>query len=229
VVHHTLQEAITDGKLRPGTRLREVEIANQLSVSPTPVREALRRLEREGLIDTSSHRGATVATVSPAIMANLYELHEALEAFAVRKAAEHGNHDLQPLWELIVQIDDSIALPEQTVFNRLDLEFHRKLNDLGGNQQIAELIEQTHRRIQSARVHFDISLPDRPRHSHAQHRTMLEAVARGDADEAEHVARLHIQSVRGPVLQLLEGDSIEASIAFGNAKEEADHLAHPLA
>lgn len=224
-VHHALQEEITDGKLRPGTRLREVAIANQLSVSTTPVREALRRLEREGLIATSSHRGATVASVSPATMANLYELHETLEAFAVRRAAERGNHDLSSLWELIGQIDDSITFPEQTAFNRLDLKFHRNLNDLGGNQQVAELIEQTHRRIQSARVHFDIHLPDRPRHSHAQHRSMLEAVAKGDADEAERIARLHIHSVREPVLRILEGDAIEASLTATRMKEEDDPVA----
>jgi len=203
-VHHALREAITDGKLTPGARLREVPIATQLSVSPTPVREALRRLEREGLIDSSSHRGATVAVVSPGMMANLYELHETLEAFAVRKAAEHGPHDFSHLRSLADDIDASLSLPDQTTFNRLDLRFHRALNDLSGNQQVAELIEQTHRRIQSARVHFDIHLPNRPQRSHVQHRQILEAVARGDAAEAEAIARLHISAVRDRVLPLLK-------------------------
>lgn len=203
-VHHALQEAITDGKLQPGSRLREVAIATHLDVSPTPVREALRRLEREGLVETSSHRGAAVATVSPTDLANLYELHETLEAFAVRRAAERAPHDLAPLRSLLERIDESVTLPEQTTFNRLDIRFHRMLNDLSGNQQVAELIEQTHRRIQSARVHFDIHLPNRPQRSHVQHRQMLDAVASGDVSEAETIARLHISAVRDRVLPLLK-------------------------
>jgi DNA-binding GntR family transcriptional regulator len=203
-VLHALREAITDGKLRPGTRLREVALARQFSVSATPVREALRRLEREGLVETSTNRGATVAAVSPIVLANLYELHETLEAFAVRRAAELGPHDLDPLRQLLGQIDESIAQADQTPFNRLDVRFHRTLNELSGNEQIAELIEQTHRRIQSARVHFDIHLPDRPKNSHIQHRQMLAAVAAGNADEAERIARLHISAIRDQVLTVLK-------------------------
>jgi DNA-binding GntR family transcriptional regulator len=168
------------------------------------VREALRRLEREGLVDATSHRGATVALVSPTVMADLYELHETLEAFAVRRAAERGPHDLAPLDAVLRQIDQSVALPDQTTFNRLDLRFHRLLNDLGGNRQVAVLIEQTHRRIQAARVHLDIHLPDRPRASHRQHRALLDAVAAGDATSAEALARAHIRSVRDPVLTILK-------------------------
>ncbi len=204
VVHHTLREAITDGLVAPGTRLREVAIAKELSVSPTPVREALRRLEREGLVDVTSYRGAAVAVVSPTMMADLYELHETLEAFAVRRAAERGPHDLTPLDAMLQTIDQSVALPDQTVFNRLDVRFHRMLNDLGGNRQVADLIEQTHRRIQAARVHLDIHLPDRPRTSHVQHRAMLDAVAAGDAARAEELAQAHIRSVRDPALKILK-------------------------
>lgn len=203
-VHHTLRDAITDGLVEPGTRLREVAIAKELSVSPTPVREALRRLEREGLVDVTSYRGAAVATATPAVMADLYELHETLEAFAVRRAAGHGPHDLAPLEAMLQRIDESIALPDQTTFNRLDLQFHRMLNDLGGNREIADLIERTHRRIQATRVHLDIHLPDRPRTSHQQHRDMLDAVATADAMRAEAIARAHIRSVRDPVLAMLK-------------------------
>ncbi len=203
-VHLALREAITDGQFTPGTRLREVAIANALKVSPTPVREALRRLEREGLVETTSHRGATVADVSPTVMANLYDLHETLEAHAVRRAAERSPHDLAPVRKLLKQLDKSIELPNQTTFNRLDLRFHRALNELSGNTQLAELIEQTHRRVQAARARFDIHLPDRPRRSQAQHHEMLDAVARGDADRAEQLARQHITSIRDTVLLMLE-------------------------
>jgi DNA-binding GntR family transcriptional regulator len=203
-VHQVLRDAITDGTLPPGYRLREVAIARQLSVSATPVREALRRLEREGLVTATSHRGAMVAEVSPEMMANLYELHETLESFAVRRAAMRGPHQLKPIEHLLARLDSSVELTDQTTFNRLDLQFHRSINELSGNPEIADLAEQTHRRIQAARARLDIHLPDRPRRSQAQHRQILDAIARGDADTAESLSRLHINSIREPVLTMLE-------------------------
>jgi DNA-binding GntR family transcriptional regulator len=204
-VHAALREAITDGTLVPGARLREVALAKQLSVSPTPVREALRRLEREGLVDTASHRGATVSEVTPALMANLYDLHETLEAFAVRRAAERGPHNFDHVQILLAEIDKSLAVPDQRVFNRLDLQLHRTLNELSGNPPVAELIELTHRRIQAARSRLDIHLPNRPRISQTQHREIVEAIAQSDADLAEQLARQHINAVREPVLTLMKG------------------------
>lgn len=207
-VHHALQEAITDGRLQPGARLREVAIAAQLHVSPTPVREALRKLEREGLVEHGSHRGATVAVVSPAMMANLYELHETLEAFAMRTASQRGPLDLGPTRALLAELDQSLARPDQTTFNRLDLRFHRSLNDLGGNPEITDLIERTHRRIQAARVHHDIHLPDRPRRSQAQHHALVDALADADADAAEALTREHIGAVRDQVIRLLNQTNV---------------------
>jgi DNA-binding GntR family transcriptional regulator len=204
-LHQALRQGITDGKLVPGQRLREVAIARHFAVSPTPVREALRRLEQEGLVTSHAHRGAAVATISADGLEHLYQIHEVLEAFAVRRAAERGDHDLVPLWTLVDAIDERISGPDQIEYNRLDIQFHRMLNGLSGNVELADLIEQTHRRIQSARARFDIHLPDRPRLSQAQHRALLEAVAKGDAPQAESLAREHIHSVRDPVLRILHG------------------------
>lgn len=202
-VHHALRDAITDGKLRPGARLMEVAIANHFDVSPTPVREAIRRLEREGLVETNPHRGASVALISAADMVNLYEIHEVLEAFAVRQAAALPGRDIAHLEDLLDAIDPIVDVPDQTGFNRLDLRFHRALNDMSGNPQLTLLIEGIHRRIQAARVRFDIELPERPRHSQVQHRGILDAVSAGDADLAEALTRDHIRSVRGSVHRIL--------------------------
>ncbi len=207
-VYHVLREAITDGALEPGTRLREAAVAGQLSVSATPVREALRRLEREGLVESAPHCGTTVAEISPTVMANLYDLHEMLEAHATRRAAERGPHDLASISAILDRIDASLNLTDQRAFNRLDLELHRAINTLSGNPEIVNLAEQTHRRIQAARVRFDIHLPRRPVTSQVMHRRIVAAIAHGDADAAETLARQHIGAVRGPVLDMLEGTPI---------------------
>lgn len=207
-IFHTLRDAISDGRFAPGAPLREVALASQFGVSPTPVREALRRLERENLVTTFPHRGTVVAPTSPRLMANLYEMHEVLEAFAVRRAAARAPHDLTAHFSILRSLDDSLNRKSQHQFNRLDLKFHRLLNDLGGNDQISERIEQTHRRIQATRLRLDIDLPDRPRQSQAQHRELIRAIERGDADGAERIARLHIGSVRTAVLAAMEGEGL---------------------
>lgn len=202
-VHHALREAITHGALAPGMRLREVELGKRFGVSPTPVREALRRLEREGLVETTPHRGAAVVSFTPLEIANLYEIHELLESHATRRAAERGPHDIADLEHILDEADAVLDAPDQLAFNQLDIRFHRGLNDLSGNGPLAELIEQTHRRIQAVRIRYDVQLPDRPQRSHIQHRELLAAVRDGEADRAEALARAHIRAVRDSVLERL--------------------------
>lgn len=214
-VHYALSEAITQGTIAPGARLREVEIATQLGVSATPVREALRRLEREGLVAVVPHRGATVVTFTPAEIANLYEIHEVLESHAVRRATEASDRDTAALERILAETEATLLQPDQRAFNRLDIRFHRTLNELSGNVPLAELTEQIHRRIQSVRIRFDLHLPDRPVQSHAQHKALVAAVRDGDIDRAEALARGHIQTVRDAVLRMLgepaEGTSEEVT------------------
>jgi DNA-binding GntR family transcriptional regulator len=210
-VFHTLRDAISEGRFAPGTPLREVAVARHLGVSATPVREALRRLEREGLVTSMSNRGTIVAEMRPEMMADLYELHETLEVFAVRRAAVCGPHDLTRLHSILQEIDQTLPVADHTTFNRLDLEFHRTLNELGGNQEIARVIEQTHRRIQAYRLNLDIGLPNRPQQSQAQHRELLDAVEHADPERAGLLTSLHITSVREPVLAAMKGGAQHAS------------------
>lgn len=204
VVHEALRDAIAGGSLGPGTRLRETALARHYGVSATPVREALRRLERDGLVTVHPHRGAMVATFSPREIANLYEIHEALQSQAVRRAAEASQHDYRQIDELLAKMERVLDEPDQLAFNRLDLAFHRALNELSGNAPLADLIEQVHRRILSQRIRLAVHLPDRPALSHRQHKEMLAAVRAGDADAAEAWTRAHIRSVCAAVLTALD-------------------------
>lgn len=206
MVYLALRDAIASGQLVAGTRLREVALAKHFGVSSTPVREAFRRLEREGLILVSPHRGATVVSFTLHELTDLYEIHELLECRAVRRAAEAPHHNLVPLEATLAEAEAILGEPDQAAFNRLDLAFHRALNDLGGNAPLAELIEQVHRRIQSARVRYAGHLPGRPMHSHAQHKELLAAVRARDPDRAEALSRAHIRAVRDAVVQIL-GDT----------------------
>lgn len=210
-VHDLLRDAIANGVLGPGTRLPEVTIARQLDVSATPVREALRRLSEAGLVETIPHRGASVVSCSPTDLANLYEIHEVLEGHAVRSAtvrlaalpAEEQAASLASLATAADGLDAVVGQPDQREFNGLDLILHRKINALSGNDLLTDEIEQIHRRIQSARIRFEVHLPDRPARSQEQHRALLTLMERGDAEGAMMLAREHIHAVRDVVISLL--------------------------
>jgi len=214
-VHDLLRDAIANGVLGPGARLPEVTIARQLDVSATPVREALRRLGEAGLVETIPHRGASVASCSPVDLANLYEIHEVLEGHAVRSAtvrlaalpSEVRGAILASLVTVADGLDAVVSHVDQREFNRLDLILHRKINVISGNDLLADEIEQIHRRIQTARIRFEVHLPDRPARSQDQHRALLKLMERGDAEGAMTLAREHIHAVRDVVISLLRASA----------------------
>jgi len=214
-VHDLLRDAIANGVLGPGTRLPEVTIARQLDVSATPVREALRRLGEAGLVETVPHRGASVVSCSPVDLANLYEIHEVLEGHAVRSAtirlaalpAEECGAILASLASVADGLDAVVSHVDQRDFNRLDLILHGKINVISGNDLLADEIEQIHRRIQTARIRFEVQLPDRPARSQDQHRALLKLMERGDAEGAMTLAREHIHAVRDVVISLLRASA----------------------
>src|SRR5438105_1695997 len=95
VAFESIRRALVEGRFAPGARLREVALAQQLGISPTPVREALARLKQEGLIEFEPRRGAVVPHPGREDVLEVYELRELLEAFAARRAAEHRSAPLQ--------------------------------------------------------------------------------------------------------------------------------------
>jgi DNA-binding GntR family transcriptional regulator len=204
LVYSALRDAITGGTLAPGFHLREILLARHFAVSTTPVREALRRLERDGLVSVHPHRGAVVTAFDPREIVNLYEIREVLECRAVRSAALARQHDFSRVEELLRESKAVAKRPDQIEFNRVDVAFHRALYAIGGNLQLAELIERVHRQIQGVRVRCAIYLPGRPAISYAEHRAILAAVKARDADRAEELTRTHILVVRDVVADVLQ-------------------------
>jgi DNA-binding GntR family transcriptional regulator len=203
-IYEALKAAITDGTFPPGYRLREAYIARQFGVSPTPVREALQRLDREGLVRIFDHRGAVVPSWSARDAEELYELRELLEGWAVQRLAEQvGSLDFGAVERILNQAEAVLADPDQQKFNRLDVEFHAGLVRLTGNRQLAELAELVHRRIQVIRARCSVYLPGRPLVSHQQHLEILAAIKRADPLGARAALVHHIRDIRSAVLAVL--------------------------
>ena len=204
-VYEELKSAIVDLRLAPGDPLREATLADQLGVSKTPIREALTRLEQEGLVETMSFKGAVVTGYSRQDLLEIYELRELLENAAARTAAESmadadrdrldricresrklkKNHDAAGLAALISAFDD--VLFEQV-----------------RNSRIRALIENL--RAHLTRIgHLTAEIPGRIEASVDEHEKIVQAIAARDPELAERQMREHIRSVRDDQLRALGG------------------------
>lgn len=206
IAYEALREAITSGELLPGTRLREAALARHFSISTTPVREALRRLDREGLVRLSPNRGAIVAEFNLREILDLFEIREVLECQAVHKAADQRSRDLRGAEKVLAAAAKQVAQRDRVEWNRLEVLFHRAVNDLSGNFELAELTERIHRTVQGLCVRCmrePLFGPETLQLMQSQHTAILEAVRKGEGAQAEANARTHIQYIRDSIAAAL--------------------------
>lgn len=204
VVYEHLKEAILVGKLLPGERLLEVELAEQMGVSRTPVREAMRRLEREGLVVLRPFRGAEVVRVPRERAEQLFQVREALECLTARLvAARAGPADILLLRSIIEQAEVAARNGDYPGVNALNRRFHGELARMSGNIPLVTLFEQIQDHINLLRA-TALSRPGRPEEAIREHADIVDAVAAGDADRAEVLVREHIRRGRLAALRQME-------------------------
>lgn len=188
-----LRDAIVAGDLKPGARLLQDVLAEQFNVSYTPIREALRRLEAEGLVKSEPHKGVQVTSRETQDRHTLYELfriRSALEALAVETAVPHlSSEQIEGLWNLLQQIDQHMDDGQIEPIKRLNYEFHRTFCAAAGAPTLYALITTLW-----ARFPWDILLtaPNRAESSAQEHRQIVEAAAAHDAHAASEAMRNHI-------------------------------------
>ncbi|MDI6894104.1 MAG: GntR family transcriptional regulator [Bacillota bacterium] len=204
VVYEHLKEAILLGRLLPGERLLEVELAEQMGVSRTPVREAMRRLDREGLVALRPFRGAEVVRVPRERAEQLFQVRDALESLAARLAASRtGPADLLLLRSIVEQAQVAAQNGDYPGVNALNRRFHAEMARLSGNAPLATLLEQIQDHINLLRV-TALSRPGRPEEAICEHVGIVEALAAGDGPRAEMLVREHIQRGRQAALAQME-------------------------
>ena len=206
IAYEALSEAITSGALLPGTRLREAALARHFTISTTPVREALRRLDREGLVRLSPNRGAIVAEFDLREILDLFEIREVLECRAVRRAAGQRSRDVHATEAVPSAAARQVGQRDRVEWNRLEVAFHRAINDLSCNFELAELTERIHRTVQGLCVRClrePIYGPEKLQLMQSHHRAIIDAVRDGNVREAETRARTHIHSIRDSIAEAL--------------------------
>ena len=209
-VRDALREQILDGTLGGGTRLVQAEIANQLRVSTTPVREALRDLATEGLIRLDAHRGATVVTLDLDDLREVYELRKTLEPLAMRWAAERiTGEELDRAADLQERMD---VEREVGTWVALNGTFHALLSDAAGSPRLSNMLQRL--REGSAR-YVGLSFARRQgqlEHGNADHHRLLDALRRRDGDAAAAVMVAHLESTLSAIESASEGDTAGVAV-----------------
>lgn len=204
LVHATLRQRIIEGQLPPGERLVIEAIAAEFGVSSIPVREALQRLEAEGLVDFKTHIGARVSAISAHNVGEVFALLESLEVISGRVACERIKPaQLGELRRLLEQMDRILTQPRASQWPERNLQFHRRICAIADYQLTDSLFERVQVSWDRIRRHF-IKGAEAQHLAQAQreHWQILETLEQGDAERYEALIRAHNHAARDAYLKL---------------------------
>jgi DNA-binding GntR family transcriptional regulator len=203
--YERIRRLILDNAWPPGHRALEQEVALALGMSRTPVREALMRLQNEGLVEVIPRHGMRVLPVSPADMREIYQILTALECMAAEllalrkpKAAE-----LQPLVDATKAMDKALKADDLDAWAAADERFHSQLLELAGNRQLQATVLNYWDRAHRARM-FSLRLRPKPVNSTKEHMQMLARLQAGDAEGAVQVTRAHRERANRELIAIFE-------------------------
>ncbi len=201
-VRDEIRQRIIDGDYPPGARIVERDLADELGVSRVPVREAFRILEAEGFVAVVPRRGVIVRQLSEADVAELFDVREALEVLACRRAAERaGQADLTRLERILGQVRKAVQASDARAAGAANEAFHDQIIALARNKLLAAMLEPL-----QGRLHWLFRQHDNPAELYGQHLQLFEAIASGDPDRAGLQALEHVRVNRERAFGLLFGE-----------------------
>ncbi len=200
-----LRHLVFTGALAAGSDHLEGELAAQLGLSRTPVREALLVLESQGLVEVRPRKGVRITPVSPKDMAEIYDVLTELESLAARRAAEAGYDDaaLDVLAETIDAMDRALREDDRHAWAKADDQFHTELVRLGQNARIEAIVQLMADQVRRARL-VTLYMRPAPVQSNEDHRRVLRAIASGAPDKAATLHRAHREAAKATLISLLE-------------------------
>ncbi|MDR1017804.1 MAG: GntR family transcriptional regulator [Lachnospiraceae bacterium] len=194
VVFITLREAILKGELQPGERLMEVKLANQLGVSRTPIREAIRMLQLEGLVLMVPRKGAEVSEISEQNLEDVLEVREALEELSVKLACErmtdedYENLDIaEQNFQKVIENGDLMSITEA------DVHFHDVINEASRNQKLIGLLNNFREQMYRFRIEYLKREEVRPSLVN-EHNELIEALKARDVEKSGVIIKEHIKN-----------------------------------
>ena len=194
-----IRDGILAGRLKPGQRIDQDAIADELGVSRLPVREALISLDREGLVQTIPRKGSYVSRIDRDDIADHYQIFGQVAGLAAARAvARLDEEGLAHLVELHTRMSEAASLPEQ---QRLNHEFHRIINRAAGSQRMASMLQLLSRSLPMPYVDFP---PEWLDEANRQHKDILDAFKRRDTLAAQRAMEQHIHASARHAIEVLE-------------------------
>lgn len=195
-----LLDAIDRGDYAPGARLVEAELAERFGVSRTPVREALNRLETQGVVARDARRGVIVASLDYDQLGELYAVREVMEALAARMAARHASPAEIALLVEMVAADRGRA-EDVAALSRANKAFHRQLHRASHNRYLIQMLDAMRRSL-ALLSSTTLAVPGRGAQSVEEHGAIVAAIVARDEEAADAAARRHIVNALGARLRL---------------------------
>ena len=201
VVFKTLRQAILTGELKPGERLMEIHLANKLGVSRTPIREAIRKLELEGLVIMIPRRGAEVAEITEKSMKDVLEVRKALDILAVELACERiTEEDKEKLLLACQEFEEAVKIGNFAMIAKTDVMFHDIIVEATGNVRLVQMVNNLAEQMYRYRFEY---IKDASQHERLveEHRNIYEGVIRGDKETAVTASGTHIDNQEQSILR----------------------------
>jgi DNA-binding GntR family transcriptional regulator len=201
VIFNTLREAIIVGELKPGERLMEVQLADKMGVSRTPVREAIRKLELEGLVEMLPRKGAHVADLSVKDIMDVLELRATLDGLASSLSAERiTDEEIKELKHLLTQFSGYIEKENMQGLIKKDVEFHDIIYRSSRNDKLIQISNNLREQVQRFRVIY-IKDYSSSKDLIREHTEIYEAISRRDSRAAMQSAQRHIKNQEETIIR----------------------------
>lgn len=201
IVFEYLRNSILNGELEPGERLMELQLAQQLGVSRTPIREAIRKLELEGFVEMIPRKGAYVADVSIKDILDVLEVRMFLEGLATYLAAERmSDEEIDNLKEILQKFEDEIETMEKQELIELDNKFHDMIIKGSRNNKLMHIVQGLQEQFQRFRV---IYFNEYNEHEDLikYHRAIVKAIADRDSKSAQEYAQTHVEMIEESIIK----------------------------
>jgi DNA-binding GntR family transcriptional regulator len=204
VVFDYLRESILNGDLKPGERLMEIALAEQLGVSRTPVREAIRKLEKEKFVEMIPRKGAYVANLTAKDILDVLEIRIILEGFAAELAAVRmTDEEIEDLGDNLMGFNNSVGVQDKTGMIDKDKDFHDKIFDSTRNNKLIEMVKDLHDQFQRFRLIYFNEF-DNYIELQTWHGRIYEAIKSRDPKMAKECAENHVRLIMEIVMKWSE-------------------------
>lgn len=206
VVFNTLRRAILKGELKPGERLMEIALAERLGVSRTPIREAMRKLELEGLVVMIPRRGAQVANITEKDLNDVLEVRITLEKMAIEKACQLMTEEqLASLYLAAKEFEHMMPDGNLVELAEADVAFHDVIYKASDNARLIQVLNNLREQIYRYRVEYLKEEEVRNDLIH-EHEEMYKAIKARDAERAKELAFAHIENQRRAIISTIQGE-----------------------